>query len=74
MGGESLVLTFYGLDSSLFGVSLRFFTIPGSPGIYVGSIYIDLIRYVKSDAAHEQMDLDWLKGEMKELPFVKDVH
>lgn len=72
--GESLVLTFYGLDSSLFGVSLRCFTISGSPGIYVGSIYIDLIRYVKSNPAHEQMDLDWLKGKMKELPFVRDFH
>lgn len=69
---ESLVLKFYGFESSVFGVSIRCFTASGSPTIYVGSIFNDLIRYVKSEPSHEQMDLDWLRREIKELPFVKD--
>lgn len=72
--GESLALNFYGFDSSLFGVSIGHFISPRSAPIYVGSIFNDLIRYIKSDPVHEQMDLKWLKGEMEKLPFVRDYH
>lgn len=72
--GESQELWYYGLDSSLFGATIKHRTAPGSPAIYVATIFDDLIRYVKSKPAHEQVALDWLKEEMKELPFVRDCH
>lgn len=72
--GESQELWYYGLNSSLFGVSIKHRTAPGSPAVYVATIFDDVIRYVKSKPTHEKVALDWLRKEMKELPFVRDFH
>ena len=70
--GEVQRLLFYGLNSSLFGASIQSMTIPGSPGICIGRMFNNLARYVKCKPANEQGELDWLKMEMKELPFLRD--
>ena len=72
--GEAQKLQFYGLNSSLFGASIQSITVPGSPGICVGRMFNNLARYVKSKPANEQSELDWLRMEMKELPFLRDFH
>lgn len=65
---------FYGLGSSLFGASIWHRTVPGAPTVYVVSIFNDVIKYVRSEPANAQGELDWLKEEMEELPFVRDCH
>lgn len=72
--GEVHGLMFYGLNSSLFGASIQSLTVPGSPGICIGRMFNNLSSYIKSNPANEQSELDDLKMEIKELPFLRDCY
>ncbi|MCD8060719.1 MAG: hypothetical protein LUE13_00025 [Akkermansiaceae bacterium] len=72
--GEPQEFWFYGSGSSLFGASILHRTVPGSPTVYVASIFNHVVRYVRSKPADMKGELDWLKEEMEELPFVRDCH